>query len=57
MIHVVVKWFIVLLLLIHIEIFEGAGVLKIGELESEVLCTDSTALLMTIEGEALKLFE
>jgi hypothetical protein len=46
MIHVVaMKCLIGLPLLIHIELFEGVGVLKIEESELELLCTDSTALI------------
>jgi hypothetical protein len=47
MIHVVVmKCLTGLPLIIHMRFYEGVGVgvLKIEESESEVLCTDSTAL-------------
>jgi hypothetical protein len=50
MIHVVaMKCLIGLPLLMHIGLFEGVGVgvLKIEESESELLCTDSTALVLT----------
>jgi hypothetical protein len=51
MIHVVVmKCFIGLPLLVYMSFYEGVGVgvLKIKESESEVLCTDSTALIVRI---------
>jgi hypothetical protein len=53
MIHVVVmKCLIGLLLLMHIELLWKSRSLKIEESESEVLCTDCTALLVPIQYEA-----
>jgi hypothetical protein len=48
MIHVVlIKRPVGVPLLIHMSFYEGVGVLKISESESEFLCTDSTALIAT----------
>jgi hypothetical protein len=48
MIHVVVVNLLLgLPLLMHIELYEGVGVLKIKESELELLCTDSTALILS----------
>jgi hypothetical protein len=35
----------------HIELYEGAEVLKIEESESELLCTDSTALVAGVNTD------